>query len=354
MFAIFGIDQTEVIDAIDCAICRSDWMRLILKYIRFILCASAKMWEGKDVTIPIKRTIFFVRALMASHSLRPFLNAPSDKSLGKLLQQRPQIIGVVVWSYQCTAWNAKTRLAKIVDHCSVMDEIGRPLDFPVDSYIELLGLSEIYQGLRVIISQPAWLFRDGLLTMHLFDSTQMIYSLSFSFFHHGNDRAAFIGQIQGEKSDRARGRYRELTRVCGGMRPRDLLIEIFCIFCSTIAVKHVFSVAEEYRRQRYRYFFKNGNKVTSANYNTIWEDQGGVAADKLSYRLDVERRRRSDRSIGASKRRMYRRRFAMLDRIEAQMHERLLLPLICRHEESDPFTQTLLAVSNVRSQPYQK
>jgi len=212
----------------------------------------------------------------------------------------------------------------------VIDEIGRPLDFPVDGQIELLGLSEIYQGLRVVISQLPWFFRDGLLTMHLFIDTDMIYSLSFSFFHQGNDRAAFIGQIQGVKSDRAREQYRDLTRACGGMRPRDLLIEIFCVFCSTIAVKQVFSVSEEYRRHHYRRFFMKGNK-TSANYNDIWEGRGGIRADKLSYRLDVERRRRSDGTISARKRRMYQRRFAMFDRIEAQISKSLLLPLVRRH-----------------------
>ena len=298
---------------------------------RFIWAVSGKLWKETNAIVQIKRIVVFVSALIAFRSLRPFLKAPSDKSLGKLLQQRPEIIGVVVWSYQCSAWNAKTRLAKIVDHCSVIDEIGRPLDFPVDSYIELLGLSEIYEGLRVIISQPKWFFRDGLLTMHLFVGRLMIYSLSFSFFHHVNDRAAFIGQIQGRKSNRARDQYRKLTYACGGMRPRDLLIEIFCIFCSAVAVKHIFSVAEEYRRQHYRDFFKNSRKITSVNYNRIWEDRGGVRVDKFFYRLDVERRQRSDKTIGARKRRMYKKRFAMLDRIEAQISESLSSPLICRH-----------------------
>src|SRR6516164_1440980 len=103
---------------------------------RFIWAVSGKLWKETNAIVPIKRIVVFVSALIAFRSLRPFLKAPSDKSLGKLLQQRPEIIGVVVWSYQCSAWNARTRLAKIVDHCSVIDEIGRPLDFPVDSYIE--------------------------------------------------------------------------------------------------------------------------------------------------------------------------------------------------------------------------
>jgi uncharacterized protein VirK/YbjX len=289
------------------------------------------MWEGSDIPVLIKKTIVFARAIVAFRSLRPFLNAPIGKSLGKLVKQRPEIIGLVVLSYQCSVWRAKTRLAKIVDHCSVIDEIGQPLDFPLDSYLEFLGLSEISKGLRVIISQPKWLFRDGLLTMHLFAGTQMIYSLSFSFFYHGNDRAVFIGQIQGAKSDRVREQYRQLTKACFGMRPRDLLIEIFRIFCSAVAVKHIFCVAEEYRHQHYRHFFKEGNTITSANYNSIWEDRGGVRADKSFYRLDVELRRRSDKTTAAKKRRMYQGRYAMLDSIEAKVSESLSSPLIFCH-----------------------
>jgi len=302
-----------------------------LKDIRSIWSASGSMWNENDLTGLIKRIIFFVCALAKFHSLRPFLRAPIDKSLGKLIRQRPQILGMVVWSYQCSAWNAKTRLTKIIDHCSVIDEIGQPLDFPADSYVELLGLSKIYCGLRVIVSQPQWLLRDGLLTMHLFIGPQMIYSLSFSFFHYGNELSAFIGQIQGYKSNRAREQYRQLTNACGGMRPRDLLIEIFCIFCSTVAIKHIFAVAEEYRRQHYRYLLKRTNKITSANYNSIWEDRAGIRINKLFYRLDVDRRRRSDTAITAKKRRMYEVRYAILDSIEAKICESLSSPLIYRH-----------------------
>jgi len=281
------------------------------------------MWKGNIFTVSIKRTIVFVRALVLIRSLQPFLAAPFDKSLARLIRRRPQLLGVVVWTYQCSAWNAKTRLEKIVDHCSVIDEIGHPLDFSVDSDIKLVDLPKIGAGLRLTISQPEWLFRDGLLTMHLFSGEWMIYSLSFSFFHHGNDRAAFIGQIQGDKSDRAREFYRQLTNDYSGMRPRDLLIEMFCAFCSAVSVKHIFAVAEEYRRHHYRYFAKNGGKIASANYNSIWEDRGGVRSNKLYYRLEIERRRRSDKTIPAKKRRMYQTRYAMLESMDAQIVENL-------------------------------
>jgi uncharacterized protein VirK/YbjX len=289
------------------------------------------MWEGNGITISIKRMLVLLRALFIFRNLRPFLNAPPSKALGKLVKQRPQILGAVVWSYQCSAWDAKTRLEKIVEHCSVIDEIGYPLDFPVDSYIEFLGLSKTYQDLRVTISQPKSLFRDGLLTMRLFVGTQIIYSLSFSFFRNGDNRAAFIGQIQGSRNDRALEQYRELTKACCGMRPRDLLIEIFCIFCLAIGIRHVFSVAEEYRRLPYRLFLKNTHRVMSTDYNTIWEDRGGVRVNRISYRLDVERRRRSDKTITSKKRRMYLRRYEMLGNIEAQISESLSSPLVCRH-----------------------
>src|SRR6185437_11791128 len=107
--------------------------------------------------------------------------------------------------------------------------------------------------------------------------------------------------------------------------------EIFCIFCFAIGIKHVFSVAEEYRRLHYRYFLKNTHRVMSTDYNTIWEDRGGVRFNRISYRLDVERRRRSDKTITAKKRRMYLRRYAMLGNIEAQISESLSSPLVCRH-----------------------
>jgi uncharacterized protein VirK/YbjX len=296
----------------------------VLKDVTFIWSASADMWKGNTVTVSAKRLLFFVRALWVFHLLRPFFDAPPGCSLGKSVKQRPEIIGAVLRPYQCSVWNTKTRLTKIVDHYSVMDEISQIRGFPVDSYIELLCLSEVYKGFRVIISQPSWLLREGLLTMHLFIGPRMIYSLSFSFFHHDNDRAAFIGQIQGVKSNRALEQYRELTKAFHGVRPRDLLIEIFRIFCSALAVKNIFAVAEEYQHHYLRYsFFEDQEEPMSANYNDIWEDRGGVRVNKMSYHLDVDRRRRSHETIAAKKRRMYERRYEMLDRIEQQVFQKL-------------------------------
>ena len=93
------------------------------------------------------------------------------------------MVGAVIWPYQCSGWDARTRFARIFDHYSTIARIGRPLDFPVDDYlVSLEALGELREGLRVILDQPKWFMREGGLTINLFLADTRMFSLAFSLW----------------------------------------------------------------------------------------------------------------------------------------------------------------------------
>jgi len=262
--------------------------------------------------------------------LKPIIDARPDGALGKAIKARPEIIGAVLWPYQCSAWDVRTRLSRIRGHYDAVEAVGQLLNFPMHATLTLLDLAEIKEGLRVAIDQPRWLMREGQLVINLFLAETRIYSLAFSLYQEGDGQfVAVVGAIQGcgcELED-ARDEYRRLTKAAHGMRPRDLLFEVFRMFCARIGVSDIVGVANEFRHHRHSYFAKEPKepKTFSTDYNEIWADRGGVRINAMFYRLNPYRKQKPLAEIRANKRAMYRRRYQMLNSFNEQLNETLLL-----------------------------
>jgi uncharacterized protein len=234
---------------------------------------------------------------------------------------RPETIGAVIWPYQCLGWTARVRLDRIRAHYACIERLGGPIDFPVDGRLSLLSLADIREGLHVVVDQPVWFMREGQLSINLFLGETRLYTVAFSLFPSVGGIAAFVGSIQGRDIQEALDEYRKLTKTAYGMRPRDLLIELFRMFCATIGVTQIFAVSDEHRHHRDRYFGDIATTKISANYNDIWEDRGGERIDAMQYRLALEGKQRDLATVQANKRSMYRKRYEMLGQLKQQMRD---------------------------------
>jgi uncharacterized protein len=292
---------------------------VFINHVHWLWTTSALVAGGKGFVFTTRRILFVARALTIYGSIKPIISAPPGSPLGKLIARRPETVGSVTWHYQCAGWNAQTRLARIRDHYATIEEIGGPIDFPLDANLKLLDLAEIREGLSLIVDQPKWLMREGQLTINLFLGEIRIYSLVFSLFHHGDGIAAFVGCIQGRDIGGILPLYRELTKASHGMRPRDLLIDAFRMLCKELGVTQIFAVADEYR-----YSDIKSKSWNFSSYNEIWADRGGTRVHPMFFQLDLEVRKRDLAIIAAKKRGMYKRRYEMLERIRQHMHDNLV------------------------------
>jgi uncharacterized protein VirK/YbjX len=293
---------------------------MIIKDMNWLWANSAAVCDGHGFVVATRRVRFVVRALAVYGSISPMINAPRNSPLGRLMERRPETVGAVIWPYQCLGWDARTRLARIRDHYSVLEIIGGPLNFPVDGKLSLLDLHEIREGLHVVLDQPKWFMREGQLTINLFLRDTRMFSLAFSLCYQENRLSAFIGSIQGRDIEGALAEYRELTKAAQGMRPRDLLIEVFRMLCAVAGVTDIFAVSNEHRHHRGRYF-GNASKKFSVNYDEIWTDRGGVRVDPMFFQFRVDGQQRDLDSMPAKKRGMYRRRYDMLKSIRQKLHD---------------------------------
>lgn len=282
---------------------------------------SAVAGDGCSVTKALLRRIRFnLTALRSFEAVQPFFDAQPGSSLAKLMAERPEAIGAVVWPYQCLAWDTSTRLARICEHYRIID--GGPLDITTHEKLLLLDLPEIKEGLYLALDRPQWFLREGEIAINLFLSDTRIYSLVFSLFEESSGISAFIGAIQGRDLHGIMDEYRSLTRAANGMRPRDLLIELFRMYCAVANIDRIRAISDEYRQHRSPYYGSASEKKIHGDYDAIWTDRGGTKLDAFWYDLPVEAHERSLDEISSKKRSMYRKRYHMLNALRIRMGDK--------------------------------
>jgi uncharacterized protein VirK/YbjX len=263
----------------------------------------------------------FVLAALRERSLtRQLQQLAPTSGLGKLLAERPETIGNLIWPYQCAAWDAKTRFARISAHLDVVEKMPG-LKVADDEKIVVADLSSLSEGALAIIDYSPWLAREGHLTLSLFKGHFRAFTIAFSLSNYPHTEL-FIGGIQGRKNDDdILALYRDLTKDFHGVRPRDFLLEMLRLFALKSGVKHIYAVADEYRIFRHPYF--GTKEKLGLSYDDVWLERGGTRIAQTHFELPLAGTRRDLNEVAAKKRAMYRRRYQMFDELEASLPDDL-------------------------------
>jgi uncharacterized protein len=278
------------------------------------------------------RARFAARACLDPDVLQPFISAPPGSALHEHLEERPETAGVLLWPYQCSAWDAKERVRRIVSHFDLVETIGSPVRACVEDKLEVLDLGSYSAGVRVILDQPKWLAREGHLALNLFVGDHRGYSLAFSLSSDGQDRCAFIGGLQGRSTDGALDRYKDLTKDFHGMRPRDLLVDVARMFFKQIGVNRIHAVAESHRFFRHAYFGAHAGQEMHVNYDEIWSERGGTRIAPSHFELPSTLSLRALEEVQSKKRGMYRKRNEMIESLAAEVASAGAKPRFVRFE----------------------
>ncbi|GAB3775748.1 VirK/YbjX family protein [Ramlibacter monticola] len=279
---------------------------------------------------------FLLNALMRPAVLQRYATSASSSSLRAYVSERPEVCGALIWPYQCASWSAAERFARIESHFSVLDTAPEQFRFGTSARVLLADLTDRSQGARLILDQPKWLFREGLLALSIFLDEDRAYSLSFSLQRQGTETQVFVGGLQGRRSADALAQYRRLTHDFQGLRPRDLLIDMLKACVSVLGVARILAVADEHRYFRHPYFGHNPHPDVLTNYDEIWSERGGQRVAPTHFELPLAPSARPLDEVPSRKRALYRRRNEMLgslfrrvqDSVErkADRHDRRVRP----------------------------
>jgi uncharacterized protein VirK/YbjX len=187
-----------------------------------------------------------------------------------------------------------------------------------------VDLSKFSAGCEIIIDRARWFRREGELVLNLFRESLRVASLAFLLGMEDGAPIIFIGAIQGinrgVSSEESLDVFRNLTKDFEGVRPKSLLVDILRMIASELRVKTLLAIADENRHHRHKYFGPDEQAKLAANYDETWTELGGCrSAMPGFYELPVKGARKELAEVAAKKRAMYRRRYAMLAEIEAEV-----------------------------------
>jgi uncharacterized protein VirK/YbjX len=236
-----------------------------------------------------------------------------------MLSQHAGLRRGVLSSYGSHGWNVVQRQMRLVGHSDIVEALGAPFNVAPGIVLDLVTFDLGEAPCRITLDQPGWLMRDGALTFSLWEESTRLFSLSITLAEEMGRRIAYVGGIQGMQGDSARERYKQLTKAAHGMRPRDLLFELFRMVCVSIDVKEIRAVSNVRRQRPWTMRLKRAADPATLDYDSIWTDRGGVRGSDGFYVLPSQPAMRSEQEVPARKRGLYRQRRNMLTGLAALM-----------------------------------
>jgi uncharacterized protein VirK/YbjX len=260
-----------------------------------------------------------VRAWLFRRRIDAWASLPEGSALARALRERPALLGAIEAPYLNARWEINRRLDAIEEHyLTVASQSLQLLTFAAGDHRLLASLDDIRTGLAIVLDKAAWMAQEGEVVMSLFLNEERLFALAFSLGTQDGCSIAFVGAVQGRKPPDALRIYRQLTKQAHGLRPRELLVEAFRVFCASIGVARILGVDNSACQRRSPYFGQHAREVY-LDYDETWRLQGGHAIGDGFYEVPVGRRKRAPETIASRKRAQYRRREAMLDRLDARI-----------------------------------
>lgn len=147
---------------------------------------------------------------------------------------------------------------------------------------------------------------EGQLSLKLLINGDEAYFINFVL--EGN--TAKVAGVQGVKDNK--DSYKSFTKQLHGLRPQNLIWMTFLYWCKALGVVQVLGVRPQWHV--YQNETKSQGKITF-DYETFWQEVGGVGFDDLWYALPIDYPHKPIESVEQKKRSLYRKRYALLDEV---------------------------------------
>lgn len=287
-----------------------------------LLAAARKVYpEWKLGTLKNRFSLVWA-GLQQRAPLRALLARDEHRALREEARQFPETLGFVVWPYIHAGWPVLQRFDALSQHRQALLSDMAALDVGRDGSVVVADLSAVSPGLRLVVDRAPWCLREGSLVFNQFVNDERLMTMAFSFGWQNGERIVYVGSVQGSNADSALATYREIAKDLQGMRSRDFLIKAFQLLMFHLGVKRILCVADDQRHHRHIYFTRAKNEKFHLNYDEIWGEHAGEPTADGFFRLGMLPVVRPMEEIAAKNRALYRRRYAMMDQLSADLAAR--------------------------------
>ncbi|WP_428774518.1 VirK/YbjX family protein [Vibrio sp.] len=267
------------------------------------------------------RCRFCFRYLVTPRAAKTVNSMLQDSNISELFNLRPKMYDQPTHTYVCVGWNKETRLRNLAAHFSFMSkELGsKCMEIYSEQGYKLFSI----QGNNddeydVRLCRGEW--REGSLGLAITNKQAKI--IYFTTFCVTESRELFIGCVQGAKADAEErsATIKSLTKAQHGMRPKALIVELTLMFARHFGLENAYCVSNKgHVYSAFGYQSKKRRKKVFFDYDAFCTELNGVKQNQYKFKLPLESIRRDLNELNRTKRKMYRKRYEMLDKYQEQM-----------------------------------
>lgn len=193
-----------------------------------------------------------------------------------------------------------------------------------DKKIELwrMTLDDTLGDMNLVLCAESGQRKEGLAAvMFNLPGEVPVYQILFWIARRGDDWAMWIGAMQGPNVDDAKDLVKRITKRCHAYRTKNLILYAAQAVARSLGVTKIFAVTNE------GYYANNHlrrDRKLKTSFSDFWAEAGGIPTDDARfYELPLVETRKTVDEIPSHKRAQYRRRFALLDELDAAIAETL-------------------------------
>lgn len=212
------------------------------------------------------------------------------------------------------------------------------------SFIQMHFKKEVFLGLYNRQAYPLWECKDesghlcfelwynpgqrkeGILSIVLRLDEYYLYQMMIWIApNKDGEWSLWIGAMQGPNMANAKDVIRKVTRRCHSYRTKNFILHVTQEVAKALGMKHIYAVTN------YGYYANTHirmEKKLKTSFSDFWEESGGhPCEDKRFYELPMTEARKTMEEIPTRKRNYYRKRYALLDEVDASVAEKIKLLL---------------------------
>ena len=182
-----------------------------------------------------------------------------------------------------------------------------------------MPLDETLKEVRLVICMQSGQKKEGLasIVLELADGTP-VYQIMFWI---GKDSAEnfsmWIGALQGPNVENSKDLIKILTKKCHAYRTKNLFLYAAQAVARSLNLKKIYAVTN------YGYYANNHirrDRKLKTSFSDFWQECGGTPTDdERFFEIPLIEYRKTYEEIPTQKRAVYRRRFQLLDEIDAEI-----------------------------------
>ncbi|MBQ3434652.1 MAG: DUF535 domain-containing protein [Selenomonadaceae bacterium] len=193
-----------------------------------------------------------------------------------------------------------------------------------DKKIELwrMPLDETLGEMNLVLCAESGQRKEGLAAvMFNLPGEVPVYQILFWIARKDDAWAMWIGAMRGPNVDDAKELVKRITKRCHAYRTKNLILYAAQSVARSLGVQKIFAVMNE------GYYANNHvrrDRKLKTSFSDFWTEAGGVPTDDARfYELPLTETRKTVEEIPSHKRAQYRRRFALLDELDAAIDNTL-------------------------------